>query len=98
MIETEKESYRFKTGSQNWMFWVSVLGGAIDKAVAFHRTTTGIEVRDAGNDAVILKGELTLSNDGECKFKVGENTYSFWQFRKLALEDLLFTSVAKWSR
>jgi len=98
MVEAEKEKYRFKSGSQDWMFWVSVQGDYIDKAVSFHRTTTGIEVRDARNDAPLMEGKLTLGDDGECKLKVGEKAYSFWQFRKLALEDVLFTSVAKWSR
>jgi hypothetical protein len=38
-----------------------------------------------------LIGTLTLSNDGECKLKVNDDEYSFWQFRKLTLEPLLFT-------
>jgi hypothetical protein len=97
MKEVEKENYQFSTGSRDWMFWVSVSGSYVDKGVAFHRSATGISVRDAANDAPLLEGKLTLDNDGECKLKVGENIYSFWQFRKLALENVLFTSVAKWS-
>jgi hypothetical protein len=38
-----------------------------------------------------LIGTLTLSNDGECKLRVNDDEYTFWQFRKLALEPLLFT-------
>jgi hypothetical protein len=38
-----------------------------------------------------LVGTLTLSNDGECRLKVKDDEYTFWQFRKLALEPLLFT-------
>jgi hypothetical protein len=45
---------------------------------------------------LLYEGKLTLSNDGDCKLKVGDTEYSLWQFRKLTLEDVLFTSVAKW--
>jgi len=41
-----------------------------------------------------LVGTLTLSNDGECRLKVNGDEYAFWQFRKLALEPILFTVVA----
>jgi hypothetical protein len=34
-----------------------------------------------------------LSNDGECKLRVNGDEYTFWQFRKLALEPLLFTLI-----
>ena len=36
------------------------------------------------------------SNDGQCRIKVGEIEYNFWQFRKLTLEDVFFTNVARW--
>ncbi len=97
MGSREKENYRFKTGEQDWLFWVAVEGYGVDKGVSFHRSAVGIEVRNTANSQPILEGKLTLGDDGECKLKVGDIVYSFWQFRRLALEDILFTSVAKWS-
>ena len=58
---------------------------AIERMTGVHRDTI-----------MRLGGILTLADDGECKFRVGNAEYDFWQFRKLALEDILFTSVAKW--
>lgn len=40
-----------------------------------------------------LTGILTLSQDGECRLKVDEIEYNFWQFRKLALEPIFFDAV-----
>jgi hypothetical protein len=96
MKDSEKERYEFHTGTQDWLFWVSVNGSYVEeKGVSFHRSRVGIEVRDTANNNLLIEGVLTLGADGECKLKVGEKLYSFWQFRMLALEDILFTSVAK---
>lgn len=44
-----------------------------------------------------IESSLTLSNDQECKLKIVDDEYSFWQFRKLALEPILFSpDMAGW--
>ncbi len=96
MSDQEKSKYSFKIVNQDWEFWVSVEGPYIEKGITFRRTSAGINVHDASSDKLLFQGILTLSNDGRCKFKVEDAEYDFWQFRKLALEDILFTSVAKW--
>ena len=97
MPEAELPRYSFTFRSEEaWKFWVLVRVPGLDKGVLFIRSPHGIEVRDVSTDRLMYDGHLTLANDGECKLKVGESEYSFWQFRKLALEDILFTSVAKW--
>jgi len=40
-----------------------------------------------------LVGTLTLSREGECRLLVNGDEYSFWQFRKLTLEPILFDAV-----
>jgi hypothetical protein len=34
----------------------------------------------------------TINNEGQCRLKVNDTEYECWQFRKMALEDLLFSS------
>ncbi len=96
MSEQEKTKYVFSITHQDWQFWVAVGGPYVDKGIAFSRTPDGIDVHDVSSEKLLYHGILTLSNEGKCKLKVGEVEYDFWQFRKLALEDVLFTCVAKW--
>ena len=42
-----------------------------------------------GADKLMFDATLTLNDKGECRLKIGEKELDFWQFRKLALEDLL---------
>ena len=57
---------------------------------AFRSSPEGITVTYVDPQPELV-GILTLSNEGECKLKVKDIEYAFWQFRKLALEPLLFT-------
>jgi hypothetical protein len=55
---------------------------------------TGKEISVSGETATgekkMLVAELTLTNDGECKLKVGDQELYQWQFRRMALERLFF--------
>ena len=66
----------------------------IDSAL-FTQTADGISVSYKDN-RLTFAGTLTLSNEGECKLRVGDTEYSFWQFRKLALEPLFFCGEPRW--
>ena len=59
--------------------------------VVFTKVAEGIAAEYS--DGKKLTGLLTLSQDGECRFKVNGAEYSFWQFRKLALEPIFFDAV-----
>lgn len=62
----------------------------------FSQTNQGVSVsyKDGG---IGIAGTLTLSNEGECKLKVASGEeYSFWQFRKHALEPLFFYGKMGW--
>jgi hypothetical protein len=69
-----------------WVFRDSERVGYAD----FRADPEGIRVAYVEPNSVLI-GTLTLSNDGECKLKVNGDEYTFWQFRKLSLEPLLFT-------
>jgi hypothetical protein len=60
----------------------------------FTKISEGISVEYA--DGKTLVGLLTLSQDGECRLKADGVEYSFWQFRKLALEQILFDAVKEY--
>ena len=79
--------YSFKVEAEEKSFLV-LRGGARPASVRFMWSDAGISVsRDL---RVFLEGTLTLDDQGECRLKVGNEPLSFWQFRKRALEDLLF--------
>jgi hypothetical protein len=59
------------------------------KRVEFSRSENEIQVRD--NDGkLFMTATLTLTNEGECKLKVGDQELDQWQFRRMALENLFF--------
>ncbi len=55
----------------------------------FSRTENGIKVTDTAGKP-ILQATLTLCDDGLCRLKIGDVECEFWQFRRRALESLLF--------
>jgi hypothetical protein len=59
----------------------------------FTKIPEGIAVEYGGTK---IEGLLTLSQDGECRLKVDGVEYSFWQFRKLALEPIFFDAVKEY--
>ncbi len=67
----------------------ALIEGQAGTAVTFDQTEDGIRVRNEA-DGVLLEATLTLNNDGQCRLKVGGQEYELWQFRKMALEQLLF--------
>jgi hypothetical protein len=61
----------------------------------FVRTPSGVDVQTLANQ-LLLRGEITLSNDKKCRIKVGDVEYDSWQFRKLALQNVFFIEVGRW--
>ena len=85
-------SYLFQEEAR-W-FAVVRLGtyGHVLSGVLFSLTPDGITVADAVSRDVICNAALTISDDGNCRLKVGANEYNLWQFRKLALQELFFVN------
>jgi hypothetical protein len=88
----------FNRGSSTGEFSVTVNGRDIrgehtfDDEVTFRRTADGVTVVDR-QGAIFLNGILCLSDEGQCKLKVENEELNFWQFRKKALEHVLFDGV-----
>jgi hypothetical protein len=96
LSDKERGVCSFSVDNFEWHFAVSLKIRVLYRTdvIPFKLTPTGIDVSDGGTGKLLYSGVLTLSTDGRCKFKVGEVEYDFWQFRKLALEDILFTVVS----
>ena len=62
--------------------------------VVFTKIPEGIAAEYS--DGKKLTGLLTLSQEGECRLKVDGTEYTFWQFRKLALEPIFFDAVKEY--
>jgi hypothetical protein len=92
MSDSEKKyriRFHFQREQNQFSVWVVRDEERIGYAV-FKSIQDGISVSYWG--APDLIGILTLSDDGECRLKVKDvGELSFWQFRKRALEPLLFT-------
>jgi hypothetical protein len=94
--ENERGKHGFIYMPSGNQFSVLVEGNFVESGVTFTRTPMGIDVHKLDDNSLILRGIVTLSNDGECKLRNGDEELTFWQFRKVALEDVFFTAVAKW--
>jgi hypothetical protein len=90
-IHTPDENYGFSTASAAGSVTVLIQGNHLRGCVTFDQTEDGISVRNE-KDEVMLEATLTLNNEGQCRLKVLGQEYELWQFRKIALEHLLFDS------
>jgi hypothetical protein len=91
VLETRYEvNFVFHPGEE--AFQVSIWRGGIQlERVIFGRVPGGISVDYTNAGRPGITGILTLSKGGECLLRVkGLEEHSFWQFRKLALEDIFF--------
>lgn len=88
-LRSPDSNFGFDTTSQGNSITVFVQGNRLHRSVIFEQTDLGITVRD-GDDKMLYDATLTISNDGECRLKVGSVECESWQFRKLALEGLFF--------
>jgi hypothetical protein len=96
--DNEKSKYFFECASDGFRFSVFLTSHSVETeeiGATFSRTPQGIDVHSLKGE-LLFSGTVTLSNDRECRVKVGGNEYNCWQFRKLALEDVFFTKVARW--
>ncbi len=75
----------------NW-FSVTYKVYGIHKGVMFILNQNGVEVQDIEPRTTIHEGILVMSDDGQCRLRVGQIEYDLWQFRKLALQDLFFVN------
>lgn len=84
-FETVREGNRFKVfrAPPGMPQWIAILD----------RTENGIRVINELTRKVIVEATLTLNNDGECRLKANGKEYEFWQFRRTALEWILFDSI-----
>ena len=72
------------------VFAVSVEGVAVYRGVRFILAEDAIVVDGIAPEKRMFLASVTLSDDGECRLKVAGKEYDTWQFRKLALEWVLF--------
>ena len=92
LTDSEKKyrvRFHFQRDRNQFSVWVLRDSERLGHA-SFQAAPDGIKVTYIDPQPELI-GTLTLSKDGECKLKVNGEEYNFWQFRKLALEPLLFT-------
>ncbi len=88
-LREEMAHYGFRIVGKDKRLAVVVEGSGIYDSVLFILTDSGIEVADK-DGKLRFKATPTLSDDGECRLKVGDQERELWHVRKMALEELFF--------
>jgi hypothetical protein len=88
-LREEMAHYGFRIVGKDRRWAVVVEGTGIYDSVLFILTDSGIEVTDK-DGRLRFKATPTLSDDGECRLKVGDQERELWHVRKMALEELFF--------
>jgi hypothetical protein len=88
-LRTEGVPFTFGTAANGHTFSVFVDGNQLYRTVKFGLTDKAICVY-GDDDRLLFEGRVTLSDDGECRLRVGEKELELWQFRRDALEELFF--------
>jgi hypothetical protein len=83
---------RFKVRRYDGSFVAFICGGSREGSITFKVKDGSIRVSDS-KDTEILNATLTLNSERECRLKVDGQERETWQFRKDALERLLFSFV-----
>jgi hypothetical protein len=65
-------------------------------AVKIRCTESSIDVEH--DSLALINAVVTLDDEGVCCLRVKDRLYSFWQFRRMALEKLLFEYMAPESK
>jgi hypothetical protein len=91
--EQRPEATPFRVVYESGEFVVFVKTPRTHRILRFQATETGITVTDDQTRQIVVGGRLTLSNDGVCRIKVKDSELEFWQFRRAALESMLFEPV-----
>jgi archaellum component FlaG (FlaF/FlaG flagellin family) len=98
MLLKKNASFGFCVVSHNSSFSVLMQGDISElRSIVFTLTADGISVQD-GSGKPIATATLTLNDDGDCRLEVEGKELDFWQFRKMALHDLLFGNPMAESR
>ena len=91
LTPAERARLAFSLRDEDRLFVVQVEGqNNLYRGVRFGLTYTGITVHDVVTGRQLYEATSTLSDDGECRLRIGEKEYDLWQFRKLALQDIFF--------
>lgn len=91
LLPGERARYFFDIadGANGFVVFVSMHG--TNHAVEFALTKDGT-IQVGRRDNLLFTAVPTVSNDGKCRLKVGNDELELWQVRKKALEDLFFRS------
>jgi hypothetical protein len=82
--------YGFRFKIENDTIIALVEGNRLHESVTLRLSGNAIEV--TGKDGKLLfSGTVALNKDKECRLRVNGDELELWQFRKKALEDLLFS-------
>lgn len=90
-----KTATPFQAVFESGVLLVFIRTARTNRAIRFSETEVGITVTDesTGDHKVIVEGKITLNDDGQCRLRVGNKDLEFWQFRRSALEAILFEPV-----
>ncbi len=91
----EEGNYQFSCTAKGNYLIVSLGGQGVilNKRRKFILDADGVVNVEDDEGNVMLAAELTLNDNGDCRLKVNGQEKEFWQFRRMALEGLLFGPI-----
>jgi hypothetical protein len=85
------KTFSFQSPNGHW-FAVVYQAHGVNKGVIFKINENGVTAEDIESQKLLCNGILVISDDGQCRLRVGQVECDLWQFRKLALHDLFFVN------
>lgn len=91
-LRPKNAPYEFSVGEDTSEITVRLTAGELRKAVIFSLAEHAISVRD-DQGSRMFDVTLTFDDSGNCRLNVNGAERSFWQVRRMALEDLMFRGL-----
>jgi hypothetical protein len=85
--------YEFSVTEDGAEFTAALAAQNVHRSVIFSLAAHAIVVR-TGQGAPMFEVTLTFNDQGECKLQVDAKQCELWQLRRMALEELLFSSLS----
>lgn len=91
-LRPKNAPYAFSVGEDTSEITVRLTASELQKAVTFSLAEHAISVRDDQGNRM-FEVTVTFDDNGNCRLNVNGSERSFWQVRRMALEELMFSSL-----
>jgi hypothetical protein len=91
-LRPKNAPYEFSVGEDTTEITVRLMANELQKSVIFSLAEHAISVRDDQGNRM-FEVTVTFDDNGNCRLNVNGAERTFWQVRRMALEELMFSSL-----